>query len=142
MKGFVDPAKPNTCDPCYQHLVLRRDGFLFLCLEFLSQHGIRYNPFSAALQYMALLSSTVSYGAMKARLTASAKDEDITAFSAVDKLLGFEGGRLSINARLDLAMQDADLEPLIVQVRIGLVLLFFLRWLKLGWVGSVGLGWV
>ncbi|GAQ91039.1 Putative replication factor C subunit [Klebsormidium nitens] len=67
------------------------------------------------LQYMALLSSTVSYGAMKARLTASAKDEDVTAFSAVDKLLGFEGGRLSINARLDLAMQDADLEPLIVQ---------------------------
>lgn len=66
---------------------------------------------------MALLSSTVSYGDMKARLVASAKDEDITAFSAVDKLLGYDSGRLSVNSRLDLAMQDADLEPLIVQVR-------------------------
>jgi replication factor C subunit 1 len=65
---------------------------------------------------MALLSSTVSYGDMKARLVASAKDDDITAFSAVDKLLGYSG-RLSVNSRLDLAMQDADLEPLIVQVR-------------------------
>lgn len=74
---------------------------------------------------MAVLSSSVSYGDMKARLVASAKDEDITAFSAVDKLMGFDGGRLHINARLDLAMQDADLEPLIVQARDGVLSLFF-----------------
>lgn len=67
------------------------------------------------LQYMSLRSRSLKYSDVRTRLMASAKDEDVTPFSAVDKLLGFEGGRLRMDERIDAAMSDMDLVPLLVQ---------------------------
>ncbi|GJN23699.1 hypothetical protein PR202_gb11368 [Eleusine coracana subsp. coracana] len=54
------------------------------------------------LQYMSLSQSVVKYDDIKQRLTSSAKDEDISPFTAVDKLFGFNGGRLRFDERIDL----------------------------------------
>ncbi|KAM0937089.1 putative DNA polymerase III, clamp loader complex, gamma/delta/delta subunit [Dioscorea sansibarensis] len=51
----------------------------------------------------------------KRRLLASAKDEDISPFTAVDKLFGFNGGELQMDERIDLCMSDPYLVPLIIQ---------------------------
>lgn len=67
------------------------------------------------LQYMSLSSSILKYADIKARLQGSKKDEDITPFTAVDKLLGFEGGRLRMDERMELCMSDPDLVPLLIQ---------------------------
>ncbi|GJN25334.1 hypothetical protein PR202_gb13150 [Eleusine coracana subsp. coracana] len=67
------------------------------------------------LQYMSLSQSVVKYDDIKQRLTSSAKDEDISPFTAVDKLFGFNGGRLRFDERIDLGMSDPDLVPLIIQ---------------------------
>jgi replication factor C subunit 1 len=67
------------------------------------------------LQYMSLSSSILKYADIKARLQGSKKDEDITPFTAVDKLLGYEGGRLRMDERMDLSMSDPDLVPLLIQ---------------------------
>ncbi|GLJ22249.1 hypothetical protein SUGI_0418410 [Cryptomeria japonica] len=67
------------------------------------------------LQYMSLSSSVLKYADMKARLQSNAKDEDVTPFTAVDKLLGYEGGRLRLDERMDFCMTDPDLIPLIIQ---------------------------
>lgn len=67
------------------------------------------------LQYMSLSSSILKYGDIKARLQGSKKDEDVTPFTAVDKLLGYEGGRLRMDERMDLCMSDPDLVPLLIQ---------------------------
>ncbi|KAK3149694.1 hypothetical protein QOZ80_3AG0221030 [Eleusine coracana subsp. coracana] len=67
------------------------------------------------LQYMSLSQSVVKYDDIKQRLTSSAKDEDISPFTAVDKLFGFNGGRLRFDERIDFGMSDPDLVPLIIQ---------------------------
>lgn len=67
------------------------------------------------LQYMSLRTRVVKFTDMKARLVSSAKDEDISPFNAVDKLMGFDGGRLRMDERLDASMSDLDLVPLLVQ---------------------------
>ncbi|XP_002963662.2 replication factor C subunit 1 [Selaginella moellendorffii] len=67
------------------------------------------------LQYMSLHTSVLKYDDIKQYAVASGKDEDISPFSAVDKLMGFEGGRLKMDDRIDLAMSDMDLVPLIIQ---------------------------
>ncbi|KAL6843023.1 hypothetical protein ACP4OV_027336 [Aristida adscensionis] len=67
------------------------------------------------LQYMSLSQSVVKYDDIRERLNSSAKDEDISPFTAVDKLFGFNGGRLRMDERLDLGMSDPDLVPLIIQ---------------------------
>ncbi|TVU24912.1 hypothetical protein EJB05_27377 [Eragrostis curvula] len=67
------------------------------------------------LQYMSLSQSVVKYDDIRLRLNSSAKDEDISPFTAVDKLFGFNGGRLRFDERIDLGMSDPDLVPLIIQ---------------------------
>jgi replication factor C subunit 1 len=67
------------------------------------------------MQYMSLRSPIVNYADMRTRLMMSAKDEDMSPFSAVDKLLGYEGGRLRMDDRMDAAMSDMDLVPLLIQ---------------------------
>ncbi|GAB4840173.1 replication factor C subunit 1 [Ancistrocladus abbreviatus] len=67
------------------------------------------------LQYMSLSMSTIKYDDIRKRLLSSAKDEDISPFTAVDKLFGFNGGKLRMDERIDLSMSDPDLVPLIIQ---------------------------
>ncbi|KAF0895658.1 hypothetical protein E2562_014277 [Oryza meyeriana var. granulata] len=67
------------------------------------------------LQYMSLSQSVVKYDDIRQRLSSSTKDEDISPFTAVDKLFGFNGGRLRMDERIDLSMSDPDLVPLIIQ---------------------------
>ncbi|KAH9301736.1 hypothetical protein KI387_013319, partial [Taxus chinensis] len=67
------------------------------------------------LHYMNLSSSVLKYADMKARLRSNGKDEDVSPFTAVDKLLGYEGGRLRLDERMDFCMTDPDLIPLIIQ---------------------------
>ena len=44
------------------------------------------------------------------------KDADMSPFEAGRKLLALDSGKLSLNDRIDLVFQDADLVPLLVQV--------------------------
>lgn len=67
------------------------------------------------LQYMSLSMSAIKYDDIRQRLLSSSKDEDISPFKAVDKLFGFDGGKLRMDERIDLSMSDPDLVPLIVQ---------------------------
>ncbi|KAF5191114.1 Replication factor c subunit [Thalictrum thalictroides] len=67
------------------------------------------------LQYMSLSMSAIKYDDVRQRLLSSAKDEDISPFVAVDKLLGFNGGKLRMDERIDLSMSDPDLVPLLIQ---------------------------
>ncbi|XP_066339559.1 replication factor C subunit 1-like [Miscanthus floridulus] len=67
------------------------------------------------LQYMSLSQSVVKYDDIRERLNSSSKDEDISPFTAVDKLFGFNGGRLRMDERIDFGMSDPDLVPLIIQ---------------------------
>ncbi|CAM6084916.1 unnamed protein product [Calypogeia fissa] len=67
------------------------------------------------LQYMSLRTRTLKFAEVRSRMLASSKDEDISPFSAADKLLGFDGGSLRMDERVDLHMSDMDLVPLLVQ---------------------------
>ncbi|CAN8300957.1 unnamed protein product [Cochlearia groenlandica] len=67
------------------------------------------------LQYMSLSMSVIKYDDIRQRLLSSAKDEDISPFTAVDKLFGYNGGKLRMDERIDLSMSDFDLVPLLVQ---------------------------
>ncbi|KAF3341621.1 replication factor C subunit 1 isoform X1 [Carex littledalei] len=67
------------------------------------------------LQYMSLQMSVIKYDDVRERLKSSAKDEDISPFTAVDKLFGFNGGKLRMDERIDYSMSDPDLVPLIIQ---------------------------
>lgn len=67
------------------------------------------------LQYMSLSTSVIKYDDIRQRLLSSAKDEDISPFTAVDKLFGFNGGKLRMDERIDLSMSDLDLVPLLIQ---------------------------
>ena len=55
------------------------------------------------------------------------KDADMSPFEAGRKLLSLESERLSLNDRIDLVFQDADLVPLLVQVGITIVHLLHLQ---------------
>ncbi|XP_062171503.1 replication factor C subunit 1 isoform X2 [Alnus glutinosa] len=67
------------------------------------------------LQYMSLSMSVIKYDDIRQRLLTSAKDEDISPFTAVDKLFGFNAGKLRMDERIDLSMSDPDLVPLLIQ---------------------------
>ncbi|CAN8252524.1 unnamed protein product [Cochlearia groenlandica] len=67
------------------------------------------------LQYMSLSMSVIKYDDIRQRLLSSAKDEDISPFTAVDKLFGYNGGKLRMDERMDLGMSDYDLVPLLIQ---------------------------
>ncbi|KAM4083905.1 hypothetical protein ACB094_08G092500 [Castanea mollissima] len=67
------------------------------------------------LQYMSLSMSVIKYDDIRQRLLSSAKDEDISPFTAVDKLFGFNSGKLRMDERIDLSMSDPDLVPLLIQ---------------------------
>lgn len=67
------------------------------------------------LQYMSLSQSVINYDDIRQRFLSGSKDEDISPFTAVDKLFGFNGGKLRMDERIDLSMSDPDLIPLIVQ---------------------------
>ncbi|KAK9943191.1 hypothetical protein M0R45_008809 [Rubus argutus] len=67
------------------------------------------------LQYMSLSMSVIKYEDVRQRLLSSAKDEDISPFTAVDKLFGFNAGKLRMDERVDLSMSDPDLVPLLIQ---------------------------
>lgn len=47
---------------------------------------------------------------------ALSKDADMSPFEAGRKLLDLNSQKLSLNDRIDLVFQDADLVPLLVQV--------------------------
>ena len=44
------------------------------------------------------------------------KDADMSPFEAGRKLLALDSSKLTLNDRIDLVFQDADLVPLLVQV--------------------------
>ncbi|GMH01818.1 hypothetical protein Nepgr_003657 [Nepenthes gracilis] len=67
------------------------------------------------LQYMSLSMTVIKYDDIRKRLLSSAKDEDISPFTAVDKLFGVNGGKLRMDERIDLSMSDPDLVPLLIQ---------------------------
>ncbi|GLT93388.1 hypothetical protein SLE2022_111840 [Rubroshorea leprosula] len=67
------------------------------------------------LQYMSLSMSAINYDDIRQRLLSSSKDEEISPFTAVDKLFGYSGGKLRMDERIDLSMSDPDLVPLLVQ---------------------------
>ncbi|KAF3455192.1 hypothetical protein FNV43_RR05640 [Rhamnella rubrinervis] len=67
------------------------------------------------LQYMSLSMSVIKYDDVRQRLLSSGKDEDISPFTAVDKLFGFNSGKLRMDERIDLSMSDPDLVPLLIQ---------------------------
>ncbi|XP_048324213.2 replication factor C subunit 1 [Ziziphus jujuba] len=67
------------------------------------------------LQYMSLSMSVIKYDDVRQRLLTSGKDEDISPFTAVDKLFGFNAGKLRMDERIDLSMSDPDLVPLLIQ---------------------------
>ncbi|KAG9156053.1 hypothetical protein Leryth_012117 [Lithospermum erythrorhizon] len=65
------------------------------------------------LQYMSLSNSEIGYDNIRQRLQNSSKDEDISPFTAVDKL--FTADKLRMDERIDLSMSDPDLVPLLIQ---------------------------
>ncbi|XP_024987690.1 replication factor C subunit 1 [Cynara cardunculus var. scolymus] len=67
------------------------------------------------LQYMSLSMSVIKYDDIRQRLLSSSKDEDISPFTAVDKLFGYNAAKLRMDERFDLSMSDPDLVPLIIQ---------------------------
>ncbi|VFR03000.1 unnamed protein product [Cuscuta campestris] len=67
------------------------------------------------LQYMSLSKSVINYDDVRQRLQTSSKDEDMSPFTAVDKLFGINAGKLKIDERISLCMSDPDLVPLIIQ---------------------------
>ncbi|XP_020234194.1 replication factor C subunit 1 isoform X2 [Cajanus cajan] len=67
------------------------------------------------LQYMSLSMSVINYDDIRQRFLTNAKDEDISPFTAVDKLFGFNAGKLKMDERINLSMSDPDLVPLLVQ---------------------------
>ncbi|KAM6558345.1 hypothetical protein CsatA_027584 [Cannabis sativa] len=67
------------------------------------------------LHYMSLSMSVIKYDDVRQRLLMSAKDEDISPFTAVDKLFGFNSGKLRMDEKMDFSMSDPDLVPLIIQ---------------------------
>ncbi|XP_041994326.1 replication factor C subunit 1-like isoform X1 [Salvia splendens] len=67
------------------------------------------------LQYMSLSMSVIKFDDIKQRLQSNSKDEDISPFTAVDKLFGFNSGKLRMDERIDLSMSDPDLVPLLIQ---------------------------
>ncbi|CAL5211681.1 unnamed protein product [Lathyrus oleraceus] len=67
------------------------------------------------LQYMGLSMSVINYDDIRQRLLTNAKDEDISPFTAVDKLFGFNAGKMKMDERINLSMSDPDLVPLLIQ---------------------------
>ncbi|XP_076912705.1 replication factor C subunit 1-like [Bidens hawaiensis] len=67
------------------------------------------------LQYMSLSMREIKYDDVRQRLQSSSKDEDMSPFTAVQKLFDYNGGNLRMDDRLDLSTSDPDLVPLIVQ---------------------------
>ncbi|XP_042483275.1 replication factor C subunit 1 isoform X1 [Macadamia integrifolia] len=67
------------------------------------------------LQYMSLSMTVIKYDDIRQRLLSSMKDEDISPFTAVDKLFGFNAGKLRMDEKVDLSMSDPDLVPLLIQ---------------------------
>uniref|UniRef100_A0A803NP07 Replication factor C subunit 1 n=1 Tax=Cannabis sativa TaxID=3483 RepID=A0A803NP07_CANSA len=67
------------------------------------------------LHYMSLSMSVIKYDDVRQRLLMSAKDEDISPFTAVDKLFNFNSGKLRMDEKMDFSMSDPDLVPLIIQ---------------------------
>ncbi|XP_061372402.1 replication factor C subunit 1 [Gastrolobium bilobum] len=67
------------------------------------------------LQYMSLSMSVINYDDIRQRMLTNAKDEDISPFTAVDKLFGFNAGKLRMDERINLSMSDPDLVPLLIQ---------------------------
>ncbi|KAL6195986.1 hypothetical protein ACLB2K_031603 [Fragaria x ananassa] len=67
------------------------------------------------LHYMSLSMSVIKYEDVRQRLLSSGKDEDISPFTAVDKLFNFNAGKLRMDERVDLSMSDPDLVPLLIQ---------------------------
>lgn len=67
------------------------------------------------LQYMSLSMSVINYDDIRQRFLTNAKDEDISPFTAVDKLFGFNAGKLKMDERISLSMSDPDLVPLLIQ---------------------------
>ncbi|KAK7263489.1 hypothetical protein RJT34_31080 [Clitoria ternatea] len=67
------------------------------------------------LHYMSLSMSVINYDDIRQRLLTNAKDEDISPFTAVDKLFGFNAGKMKMDERINLSMSDPDLVPLLIQ---------------------------
>ncbi|RDX91794.1 Replication factor C subunit 1, partial [Mucuna pruriens] len=67
------------------------------------------------LHFMSLSMSVINYDDIRKRFLTNAKDEDISPFTAVDKLFGFNAGKLRMDERINLSMSDPDLVPLIIQ---------------------------
>ncbi|XP_057808112.1 LOW QUALITY PROTEIN: replication factor C subunit 1 [Salvia miltiorrhiza] len=67
------------------------------------------------LQYMSLSMSVIKFDDIRQRLQSNSKDEDISPFTAVDKLFGFNSGKLQMDERINLSMSDPDLVPLLIQ---------------------------
>ncbi|EIE19443.1 RFC1-domain-containing protein, partial [Coccomyxa subellipsoidea C-169] len=71
------------------------------------------------LQMIRLRKRSLSYDEAK---MGGGKDADMSPFEAGRKLLSLESEKMSLNDRIDLVFQDADLVPLLVQLNCGLEL--------------------
>ncbi|KAK1425376.1 hypothetical protein QVD17_20728 [Tagetes erecta] len=67
------------------------------------------------LQYMSLSMREIKYDDIRQRLLSSSKDEDMSPFTAVDKLFDYNSRNLRMDERFDLSTSDPDLVPLIIQ---------------------------
>ncbi|KAE9620696.1 putative replication factor C subunit 1, P-loop containing nucleoside triphosphate hydrolase [Lupinus albus] len=67
------------------------------------------------LQYMSLSMSVINFDDIRQRFLKNSKDEEISPFTAVDKLFGFNAGKLKMDERNNLSMSDPDLVPLLIQ---------------------------
>ncbi|CAK0781580.1 hypothetical protein CVIRNUC_005412 [Coccomyxa viridis] len=66
------------------------------------------------LQMIRLRRSVLAYDDAKGKMSLS-KDADMSPFEAGRKLLALDSSKLTLNDRIDLVFQDADLVPLLVQ---------------------------
>ncbi|XP_025643191.1 LOW QUALITY PROTEIN: replication factor C subunit 1-like [Arachis hypogaea] len=103
-KRLMDVAKAEKLqvnDIALEELAVRVNGDMRMALN--------------QLQYMSLSMSSINYDDIRQRFLTSSKDEDISPFTAVDKLFGFNATKMRMDDRISLSMSDPDLVPLLIQ---------------------------
>ncbi|KAB1215676.1 Replication factor C subunit 1 [Morella rubra] len=128
----VHVGEMGNSSSMWPHLVLvRADVMAKRLMQVASAEGLQVNEIALEelaervngdmrmalnqLQYLSLSMSVFNSDDIRQRLLSSAKDEDISPFTAVDKLFGFNAGKLRMDQRIDLSMSDPDLVPLLIQ---------------------------
>ncbi|RYR69196.1 hypothetical protein Ahy_A03g015730 isoform A [Arachis hypogaea] len=101
LMDFAKAEKLQVNDIALEELAVRVNGDMRMALN--------------QLQYMSLSMSSINYDDIRQRFLTSSKDEDISPFTAVDKLFGFNATKMRMDDRISLSMSDPDLVPLLIQ---------------------------